>query len=50
MEFDAWAQIISPLIGLGLTVLYRLVDKYLPDETGNHPLPPARSDGPGSVQ
>ncbi len=51
MSSQAWAEILSPLIGVVLTITYRLVDKYLPDEDGKHPLPSSvpRSDGPTSA-
>lgn len=48
MSAQAWAEILSPLIGVALTILYRLVDRYIPDENGRHPLP-STTDGPSSA-
>lgn len=36
---QAWAEILAPLVGVLLTIVYRLVDHFIPDETGSHPLP-----------
>jgi hypothetical protein len=39
MSSQTWAEILAPLLGVLLTIVYRLVDRFIPDETGNHPLP-----------
>jgi hypothetical protein len=39
MSEELWAQIIAALAGAVLTILWRLIDRYLPDDTGQHPLP-----------
>jgi hypothetical protein len=43
MSSTTWAQILAPIIGVLLTVIYRLVDKWIPDEEGKHPLPTAET-------
>lgn len=45
MSDEAWTQVIAALVGVAFTVLGRLIDKWLPDTTGKHPLPepPKRS-------
>lgn len=40
MSDTATQAIIASAIGVVFTVLARLVDKYLPDPKGEHPLPP----------
>jgi hypothetical protein len=40
---DVWTQVIAAAVGAVITVLWRLVDRWLPDE--RHPLPP-RPDVP----
>ena len=44
MSSSDWAQIIAALVGAALTVAWRLIDRYLPDTTGNHPLPQPPGD------
>lgn len=39
MSSETWAAILAPLIGVVLTIVYRLVDRFIPDESGAHPLP-----------
>jgi hypothetical protein len=39
MSNDIWAQVIAVVAGILITVAFRLVDKYLPDPEGKHPLP-----------
>jgi hypothetical protein len=40
MSDEMWAQVIAALVGGLVTVLWRLIDRYLPDSSGEHPLPP----------
>ena len=40
MNSDTTAQIISAVIGVVVITLYRLIDRFLPDPEGKHPLPP----------
>jgi hypothetical protein len=38
--------VIASAIGVAFTVLARLVDRFLPDPRGEHPLPPPPSAPP----
>jgi hypothetical protein len=40
MSDELLGQLVAALVGLVATIIWRLVDRYLPDETGSHPLPP----------
>ena len=40
MSEEMWAQLIAAVVGAIVTVLWRLIDRYLPDPEGKHPLPP----------
>lgn len=39
MTDDQLAQLIAALVGIVVTALWRLVDRFLPDDTGRHPTP-----------
>ena len=47
MSDEAWSQIIAALVGIGFTVLARLIDRWLPDD-GKHPLPKPPTKGEAS--
>lgn len=51
MTQDQWTQLVSILIGATGVVVWRLIDRFLPDPNGKHPLPaaPRRSREPGDV-
>jgi hypothetical protein len=40
MSNETAAQITSIIIGVVATIAWRLIDRYLPDPRGTHPLPP----------
>jgi hypothetical protein len=40
MNEELTAQVVAAAIGVVTTILWRLIDRYLPDPTGEHPLPP----------
>jgi hypothetical protein len=40
MNNETAAQITSVIIGVIATIAWRLIDRYLPDPRGTHPLPP----------
>lgn len=41
MTADQTAQLVAAVIGVVVTALWRLIDRYLPDPDGKHPSPPA---------
>jgi hypothetical protein len=41
---EVWQQITAAIVGAVITILWRLIDRYLPDPNGKHPLPPAPTD------
>lgn len=48
-----WTDILAPLLSVAgsalAVVLFRLIDRFIPDTTGEHPLPPQRDTDPGEL-
>ena len=44
MTGTEWSEVLAVIIGAVVTVIWRLIDRYLPDPDGKHPLPPAPGD------
>ena len=40
MNQELTAQVVAAVVGVVATIVWRLVDRYLPDPEGKHPLPP----------
>ncbi len=40
MTPDLRAELIAVLVGAAITVLWRIIDRFLPDDDDAHPLPP----------
>lgn len=46
MDSNLWAAVISIAAGIILTIVARLVDKWLPDPENKHPMPTVRKRRP----